>query len=184
MLAGNAAYDPAATWLIQRVNGTGSSGSITFSSIPQTYQHLQVRIISRDTTATNADIPLNLRLGNGSIDTGANYARHYLEGNGTSVSASGVASASTIQMIRASAGGGSTANIHGVSIIDIHDYTSTTKNKTVRSFNGVDFNNANGALGLTSGLWMSTSAVNTLRVYLSTGSFTTSTSIALYGYKG
>ena len=60
MLAGNAAYDPAATWLIQRVNGTGSSTAITFSSIPQTYQHLQIRAIMKNAYTANANVIDNL----------------------------------------------------------------------------------------------------------------------------
>jgi hypothetical protein len=169
---------------IASATGTGSSGTITFSSIPSTYQHLQLRVISRSTSASSSGEALNLRLGAGSIDTGANYARHYIYGEGTTVAAAGSASASTIQMITSVAGGGATSGIQGVTIIDIHDYASTTKYKTVRAFTGVDFNNANGALALVSGLWMSTSAVGTLRLYHNTDSFTTGSTFALYGIKG
>jgi len=177
--AGGGAFESIAS-----ATGTGSSGTINFTSIPNTYQHLQIRVIVRDDTASVADAALNLRLGTPTIDTGTNYARHYLDGNGTSVSAAGTASTSTIGLVRTVAGGGSTANIHGVGIIDIHDYASTTKNKTVRAFTGVDFNNANGALALHSGLWINTGAIQSIRLYISSGNFTTSSTFALYGIKG
>ena len=169
---------------IATATGTGSSGTITFSAIPSTFQHLQIRVLVRDTSTSTTGAGINLRLGNGSIDTGTNYARHNIYANGTTVSASGTASTTNISMSTTVAGGNSTADIYGVALIDIHDYASTSKYKTVRSFTGTDFNNANGALALTSGLWMSTSAINTLRLYISSGSFTTSSTFALYGIKG
>ena len=183
LLAGNEFFMPSAFESIATATGTGSSGTITFSSIPSTYQHLQLRVIVRDTSTSTSAASLGLRLGNGSIDTGTNYARHNVYANGTTVSASGTASTFNISMSTTVAGGSSTADIYGVALIDIHDYASTSKYKTVRSFTGTDFNNANGALALTSGLWMSTSAINTLRLYIS-NSFTTSSTFALYGIKG
>ena len=47
MLVGNEAYEPPGFYSIATANGTGSSGLITFNSIPSTYQHLQVRGIFR-----------------------------------------------------------------------------------------------------------------------------------------
>jgi hypothetical protein len=125
MLAGNAAYDPAATWLIQRVNGTGSAGSITFSNIPQTYQHLQIRYFSK---TTNSSIYQMLMRING--NTGTVYAAHQLDGDGTSVVASGGASQTEMQLFTGlGSPGNSYTNIGSVGIIDIHDYASTTKIK-------------------------------------------------------
>jgi hypothetical protein len=180
LLAGNTAYDPSATFLIQRVAGTGASATITFSSIPSTYKHLQIRVLGRTSYAGTSD-DFNIRL-NGSA--GTNYAEHGLSGNGGATGAFGNASQPW---------GGSTyyawlpgstaaANLMGVSIIDIIDYQSTTKYKTIRGLAGTDANGS-GQINLISSLWMSTSAVNSVSFHAA-GSFTTATSIALYGIKG
>ena len=75
MLAGNTAYDPSATWLIQRVAGTGSSATITFSNIPTNYKHLQIRALGKNSsTATFTGLRTCTIQFNS--DTGANYAHH------------------------------------------------------------------------------------------------------------
>lgn len=176
MLAGNAGYDPAATWLIQRVAGTGSS--ITFSSIPQTYSSLQIRAISRTNQASEIDdfaIQFN-------ADTGSNYVRHLLFGNGSVAEANNQTAQSRIVVGRGT-GSSATASVFGVSITDIHDYTSTTKNKTTRTFNGYDLN-ATGLVYLQSGLWLSTSAITSITLFsTSSSTFQTGTTFALYGMK-
>ena len=53
MLAGNAAYVPSSYESIASATGTGSSGTITFSSIPSTYQSLQLRVSCINTTGDN-----------------------------------------------------------------------------------------------------------------------------------
>jgi hypothetical protein len=70
-------------------------------------------------------------------------------------------------------------------IIDIHDYASTTKNKTVRSFFGHDRNGA-GSVYLYSGLWMNTGAITSLSLGQAnfSGTFDTGTVASLYGIKG
>jgi hypothetical protein len=65
----------------------------------------------------------------------------------------------------------------------IHFSASTTKNKTLRSFTGQDRNGA-GQMWLTSGLWMSTSAINRVDLFVSGVLWTTDSTFALYGIKG
>ena len=163
---------------IATATGTGSSGTITFSSIPSTYSHLQVRILGRSDAAAVTQSAI-LTINN---DTGANYAYHSLSGDGTSVSASGTASASNIPRIMTVANT-ATANVMSVGIVDIHDYASTTKNKTVRIWTGDD-RNGSGRTFLSSGLWQSTTAVNRLDIITAAGNWTTATTFALYGIKG
>ena len=157
--------------------GNGSSGVITFSSIPSTYKHLQVRVLGRSGTATNPTTYF-LRF---NADGGSNYAYHELKGDGSTASASGTASTSTARVgIIPSAG--ASANIMGTSIIDIHDYTSKTKNKTTRVFSAEDRNGA-GNIYLTSSLWMNTAAINELTLHTASN-WTTTTVISLYGIRG
>ena len=172
MLVGNLAYDPTATFLIQRVAGTGSSGTITFTSIPQTYKYLQIRSLANDNNGNQLSMQFN-------SDTGSNYSYHRLQGAGVSAAATGAASQTEIPFIGYAAG---TTSIYGVGIIDIHDYASTSKYKTSRSFIGYD-TNGSGLVLLGSGLWMSTSAISSISITSSGGSFTTASTFALYGIK-
>jgi len=163
---------------IATATGTGSSGTITFSSIPSTYSHLQVRILGRSDAAFVTQTAV-LTVNN---DTGANYAYHSLSGDGTSVSVGGTASSSNIPRIF-SVANNATASIMSVGIIDIHDYASTTKNKTVRIWTGDD-RNGSGRTALSSGLWINTSAINRVDITTQVGNWTTASTFALYGIKG
>ena len=66
--------------LISTATGTGSSGTITFSSIPSTYKHLQIRYA---VIATPSNGPVTSLRFNG--DTATNYTMHYVESNNSSV---------------------------------------------------------------------------------------------------
>lgn len=172
-LVANTSFESIAT-----ATGTGASGTITFSSIPATFKHLQIRAIVRGTAAFNTgELYINFN-----SDTSASYARHFLTGSGSAASASGLASQTKIYggtMTSASAA----ANIVGTSVIDIIDYASTSKNKTTKSFSGEDRNGA-GNIYLFSGLWASTAAISTITLTTDSTNFTTSSIFALYGIKG
>ena len=175
---GGAAYESIATTTLGSTTST-----INFTGIASTYVALQLRYIARDASAGTADASILLRLGNGSADSGSNYAYHYLEGTGAVVSATGAATQTSVILAGACVEGGATANIFASGIIDIHDYASTTNYKTVRSIHGND-RNGSGRVLLESGLWMSTSAVNYLRVTKSGTGFAAGSTFALYGIKG
>jgi hypothetical protein len=157
-----------------------SASSITFSSIPQTYKHLQIRGIARGTSTPNAVVMQF----NG--DTGSNYNSHILYGDGSSAlaQAQGVYPyIYTGSMTPSTAA----ASIFGSNVIDILDYTSTSKNKTSRALTGYDVNGATGYVVLWSGLWFATPAAITSVTLLpnaSIGSLAAGTSFALYGIKG
>lgn len=178
-LAGNAAYDPAATWFIQRITATGGESSISFTSIPQTYTSLQIRGIARDTDAGTGWNYGGMRVNN---DTGSNYAQHYLRGNGSAVAAYGGATMTTGSGILA-IGNGATSGIFGTSIFDFHDYASTSRYKTIRGFVGGDSNGA-GLVYLNSTLWQSTSAITSIQILPGATAFAAGTTFALYGMKG
>ena len=180
MLAGNAPFDPAATWLIQRTTLSTSTATVTFSSIPTSYTSLQIRYIARSTYASTGDSPLMLLNGN----TGNNYATHTMSANGTAVSASGIAPYNAMPCPNISAAN-ATASVFGSGIIDIHDYNSTTRNKTIRAFGGWD-GNGSGFTQLRSGIFLNTSAITSITLNLQNtgGSFASGSTFALYGFKG
>ncbi len=82
-LAGNPAVTPPSYESIATASGNGSSATITFSSIPSTYTHLQIRAITRDTSALNDSYGAKLKINS---DTGSNYTSHYLLGTGSGIS--------------------------------------------------------------------------------------------------
>ena len=168
-------------FLIQRTTvGAGGSSSITFSSIPSTYKHLQIRCLAQtNRSGANYGDGINLRFNS---DSGSNYSLHELYGTGASAGAYGGASQTSISMYAISTAY-SDANRFGVSIIDILDYATTNKNKTVRNLSGLDYNGG-GQITMNSGAWFSTSAVTTITLIPDGGtSFNQYSSFALYGIK-
>ena len=156
--------------------------TITFNTIPSGYKHLQIRAWVKGTTAGDQDT--NLRLGNGSVDTGSNYAHHALYGTGAGTPSATGASSQTKAVIGYNFAVGTTnPSMGSVVIIDILDYVNTNKYKTIRSLGGND-KNGSGFLGFYSGLWQSTGAVNILNIYPDSGNFAEYSSFALYGIKG
>ena len=160
---------------IATFTANGSASSYTFSNIPSTFQHLQIR--GNWLASVNGN-GLLLEI-NGS--TSGIYDNHWLRGNGTAASASHSIN-TTFNFLPTIINGSSNAQPTGF-ITDIHDYASTTKNKTVRSFGGIDLNGS-GEVVIASGLWRNTAAITSLRIYMSSGTFSTSSTFALYGIKG
>jgi len=167
---------------IASATGTGSSGTITFSSIPATYSHLQIRCIARTDTGFGTDY-IQFRFNS---DTGSNYTYHGIEGDGASTY-NFAATGQTIVLNTNITGSAATANAMGTAVIDIVDYANTSKYKTVRTIGGQDQNSLSntGQIRLISNLWLSTSAINRIDLtsYRS-ANWTTSTTFALYGIKG
>jgi hypothetical protein len=152
--------------------GSGGSSSIDFTSIPSTFTHLQVRAMATASSSTATYFRFN-------SDTGSNYARHMLQGNGSSANAYAGSSQTSMWFI---------ADINvspytAAAVVDILDYKNTSKYTTVRTLNGVDNNNTTGnnAIELTSGLWMNTNAVNSISIFPLSGNFQQYSQFALYG---
>jgi hypothetical protein len=160
--------------------GSGGSSSISFTSIPSTYTHLQVRFLGRSSTNNGgSSVNLYYRLNN---DTASNYSQHTLRGDGANAFASGAASQGAMYPGAGIADAGSTASVFGAGVLDILDYANTNKNTTARLLNGFD-RNGGGQIVLSSGAWYSTTAVN--RLDLSTdGNWVEYSTFALYGIKG
>jgi hypothetical protein len=179
MLAGNATFVENSYESISTVTvGAGGVSSITFSSIPSTYQHLQIRYIARGSFA-GASQEFYLRY-NGSS---ANYnGGHYLYGEGTGVSV-GKYAYSTVAVLEQLVAATSTASVFNGGVIDVLDYTNTNKYKTHRSLGGYDANGS-GYIYVNSSLWMDTAAVSSITMLPSTGNFAQYSSFALYGISG
>ena len=169
---------------IQTYTATGGESTITLGSIPTTYTHLQIRFMSRDSYTggsaefANASIQFN-------STAGTSYADHYLKGDGTSATAGGTTSTAAIGTVYGSTYGPTTSTF-ATGIIDILDYASTSKYKTVKGFTGANFNNTSTDFGviLGSGLFMSTSAITSIKFFPVVSGFSAGSTFALYGIKG
>ena len=169
---------------IATATGTGSSATVSFTSIPSTYTHLQIRAIARDTSAINDSYGAKLKINS---DAGSNYASHYLLGNGSSAAAGSQGTSITPPNCMQTAGGGMLANTYSAIIIDFLDYKNTNKYKTVKILTGVSSNatTAINVVALQSALWMNTNAITQIDITSdSGGNWATGTQFALYGIKG
>ena len=157
--------------------GAGGASFFDFTSIPATYTHLQLRLMTKSSFAGTPSA-LFIQFNN---NTGANYAQHGLYGDGASPFSYAVTSATAT-------GGGYTAasavsNTFGVAIADILDYKDTNKYKTMRLMSGADFNGS-GQIRMVSGLWQNTAAITSIKVYdANGGNLSQYSSGALYGIK-
>lgn len=182
MLAGNTtwvplpynAYDSIATVTV----GSGGSSAIDFNSIPSTYTHLQVRFLIKSSSANN-DFSVGA---NGSFLI-TNSSSHSLVGNGSAMSTNSWVSQGYISPTNSGVGiSALPSGSIGAGIIDILDYTSTSKTKTVRMLWGSDQNGA-GFASLFSGSLNTTSSITSFNLF-NGYNWAQYSSFALYGIKG
>ena len=180
MLAGNPVFVAGSFESIATVSvGAGGSSTISFTSIPSTYNHLQIRAVARGNNGDVYDSAL-IRVNS---DSGSNYTFHQLAGDGSSASAGAVTPYSGFRAPEIT-GANATSGIFGAFVCDISDYTNTNKYKTARILGGDDRNGA-GQIALTSGVWMNGNAITNITIIPVFGSlFAQNSHFALYGIKG
>jgi len=178
-----ASVDPSAYFPIATTTLAAATATVTFSSIPATYTHLQMRIWGFNSSGSDRTLYLQLN-----SDSGSNYRNHYLSGNGTAASSGSEAAATTgilpLNTNSSQTGFNGDSTKASAVIMDILDYANTNKNTTVRTLGGWE-GNGTGYAYLSSGLWMNTAAVSTLYFQLPySSSFGAKTLFTLYGIKG
>lgn len=177
-LVAGASYESIATTTV----GSGGTASITFSSIPSTYTHLQVRGILQSARATFSRDEYKITINS---DTGNNYSSHNIIGDGSSLGAGNETSRAYILSQDTVGANG----WWGATVVDFLDYKNTNKNKTVRILAGLDTNgagvsSANGAMTFSSGLWQNTSAITSITFTATSANWNQYSQLALYGIKG
>jgi hypothetical protein len=163
---------------IQTYTLSSNTATITFSSIPATYTHLQLRLLARSDYAGASE---DARMQINSQTSTSYYTNHVVYGDGASAltdyDVNSVAGFNVKRLPAAT----STASVFGGIVIDILDYTNTSKNKTLRSLGGWDANGS-GRINLSSYLFTSTAAVSSITMTLSTGAnYVANSTFALYG---
>lgn len=178
-LAGNAAYAPPSFESIATQTASGTVTNLTFSNIPSTFTHLQVRGILRGTDASYSDNML-IRF-NG--DSSFIYNGSGIETDNAAISVQGSATTSAISPTTLSSMAASApSNLFTSYIIDIADYRSTSKFKSVSALSGFD-SNIYGKSAISFGLWRSTNAITSIAFSLLNGSIGAGSTFALYGIK-
>jgi hypothetical protein len=160
---------------------TTDTASVTFSSLgdySSTYKHLQVRATAASEATSTFAAGLNVVI-NG--DTGSNYSRHSLQGNGSSVASNANATQSNI-VITNMVPRTSETNRFGAVVIDFLDAYSTTKNKTIRALHGA-LASGETVIGLSSGLFIDTASMTSIN-FTAVENLATGSRFSLYGIKG
>jgi len=164
--------------------GSGGASSITFSSIPNTYTHLQLRISAKNAnTGVGNDILLAQFNGD---TTYTNYRTHWTIGNSGTISSETRQQAADPGALLGYAGTSATGTGLGACVADILDYTSTNKYKVTRGLSGNDNNDTTtGNAVFVSGLWINTAAVTSITIvtYNNLNSWASGSKFALYGVK-
>ena len=158
-------YEPIATTTL------GSAASnITFSSISSSYTDLVLIVNGGFSSLDALAVQVN-------SDTGSNYSTTILNGDGSSAISWRSTSASRIYMNYS----GLTANsFSGAWVINFQNYSNTTTNKTVLG----RYSGASNEVGASVGLWRSTSAINSIKIFANSGNnLLTSSTATLYGVK-
>ena len=187
LLSGGAAPAAATSYeSIATVTLGSDQTEINFTSIASTWKHLQIRYVAKANVGSNYAQSISMRFNS---DTGTNYSRHAIAaytGGYASTTSFGDASQNIINLFSGASSTNWNASTFGAGIIDILDYQNTNKYKTVRSLAGAESNDAStlvSTLGLSSGLWQSTSAITSITL-TSNAAFKQYSSFALYGIKG
>ena len=166
--AGGGSFD-----LLETVTPTGTT-TLTFTGLDTytQYKHLQIRFTHQNATPTFSQLQVRLN-----SDTGSNYARHALFGDGSTVQSTANTSATFMQ-----AGGSSnTANQFTAGVIDILDFSSSSKNTTIRALSG--YPTGSPRIWFFSGFWNNTAAVTSITLLDSAANFATGSRFSLYGIK-
>jgi hypothetical protein len=182
ILAASGAAAAGAMELISTQVLSSSASSVTFSSIPQDFKHLQIRYLAKNSSG-GADIDVrfnNLGAGGGAE---AIYARHDLRGTGSAVqsSASTFLSAVTLRDGQATSSG---TSIFAAGVIDILDYANSAKNPVLRAFYGQNGSGVGNRVYLASGIYPGATPVTSLQLTQFANSFVSGSRFSIYGIKG
>lgn len=156
--------------------GSGGAASVTFSNIPSTYQHLQLRITARG-TAAGANINGTFYFNND--QTLANYRTQEMYFDGAGSVNDYRSDAAYLQRFPTATNNGTWASI----ILDIYDYKDTNKFKSMLYAGGFSFTGPSGVVCNASVVWENTNAITSMQIDIGTGNFAEHSRFALYGIR-
>jgi hypothetical protein len=161
-----ATYEPIATTTLG-----SAAATITFSSISSAYTDLRIVLVGSSSSASEDDPQLRFN-----SDSGTNYSRTQMRGDGTSASSNRQTSQNYMVIGKITA----TGSIKGMTTADIFSYAGSTY-KTVLGTGSADANGS-GNVQRAVGLWRSTAAITSIQIALASSSnFEIGTTATLYG---
>jgi len=143
---------------------------IEFTSIPQTYEHLQLRIsCKQDKAADSIDLEIRLGTDGGSVDSGTNYYGDRMPAYKTTMAASSGGNRNVTKYASQFAAGSNYSQYldesqYGCGVIDILDYANTSKNTTLAGHGGAAIGDGYPWVHLGYGLWNNTGALDRIAV--------------------
>lgn len=155
-----ATYQPIATTTLG-----SAAATVTFTGIPQTFTDLVLVANGSTSTATN-----NI-LFQFNSDTGSNYSRTRVLGDGSSASSERQSNVTSMAI-------GDWGTDRCVVIANIQNYSNTTTNKTVLSRSSSE-----GYVSAYVGLWRNTSAISSITFFKTSANLTSGSTFTLYGVK-
>lgn len=158
-------YEPIATTTL-----ASTASTLAFTSISGTYTDL-VLVVNAANSTGNQDLYMQFN-----SDTGTNYSRTVLRGNGTAASSTRSSAATAAYL--SSISGTSTTALEYNSITSIQNYSNTTTYKTTLTRS----NTAQYGLDAIVNLWRSTAAITRIDI-TSTGVLSIGSTFTLYGIK-
>lgn len=161
----------------------GGSSSIDFTSIPSTYTDLLVKWSLRsNSTSGNNEYNL-LRFNN---DSGSNYSLRSITGDASSAS-SGSRLNQTELWANNSSAGANNANDVGNTFsngeIYLPNYLTSSQKSALIDVVVESNSTSNAKIGLGSGIWTGTSAINAIKMFPLSGIWVQHASATLYGIK-
>ena len=175
----SSAYFPIATTMLAT-----ASASVSFTSIPATYSHLQVRGFVKYSNTGNDRSAIHVRFNS---DSGSNYNHGALYGTGAAIASDQAITQSITRFasVAAPSSHSTYTSMFGMFVADILDYANTNKYKTIIGIGGYDSNsNTYSNVSLQSGAWLSTSAITSMAITPDSGNWTAGSQFTLYGVKG
>jgi hypothetical protein len=163
-------YEPIATTTLG-----SAAADVTFSSISGAYTDL-VLIVSGRSARAATDDSLYIQFNS---DTASNYSYTELKGNGSTASSARASSQTFLRPAANIDAASQPAGTFTPVIISINNYSNTTTYKTALSRN----NMAAAEVTAVVGLWRSTSAITTIKVYAASANLATGSTFTLYGIK-
>jgi hypothetical protein len=164
-MAAGATYEPIATTTLG-----SATNSITFSSISGSYTDLILVFTGSGSGLDNYFV----QVGNGSVDTGSNYSTTVLDGDGSSTYSARYTN--DTYGYRVDYWATSSSNMKQT-VLQIQNYSNTTTYKTALGRSALPANETVATVGL----WRSTSAINTIKIYPIANNFNIGTMVTLYG---
>lgn len=175
----SSSYDALASYTVP---GTGVT-TITFAGLPTSgYKHLQIR--ANFVLASSANDFYNQPIWFNGDNNSGKYNNHYLRTYSNNTISSGSSLSQNTFFVNDCAATQYSYE-SGISIIDVLDYNSTVKYKTVRAMSGINRNNQTGATSLNSASYMSLDPITSISFLADAGlNYSTRTKISVYGIKG